>query len=170
MSDERHDKGRELAGLIEKNIACAQEVKVEYVTQSYPLATWMMVVAALRGCTRSAVRPSRTQAERAYVVKRVLQALTDAHIAVTSGTGYDPAKYSSTYSEAAQLIQRLDAELEVAESHTPSAIRFTPVEIDLMVDKYIERTAPFQCPPDTHGFIREAVQAILRRADRTKEE
>lgn len=39
----------------------------------------------------------------------------------------------------------------------------TPDEIDLVCDHYIAQAADWQCPPDTHGFIREALQVILRQ-------
>ena len=55
--------------------------------------------------------------------QHVLDSLTTAHFAVTSGTGYDPAKYASTYSEAAQLIQRLLAELDTLEATPSSAVK-----------------------------------------------
>lgn len=40
-------------------------------------------------------------------VARTLSNLDAMHITVTKGTGYDPQKYSSTYSEAAALIRDL---------------------------------------------------------------
>lgn len=52
-------------------------------------------------------RADKEQRALKYVVDRQLDALEKAHVALTSGTGYDPAKYSSTYSEAAALIRRL---------------------------------------------------------------
>lgn len=50
---------------------------------------------------------NRPEAELDYVVNKMLASLQSSHVAVTAGTGYDPEKYSSLYSEAAHLIRRL---------------------------------------------------------------
>lgn len=55
-----------------------------------------------------AARSSARSQEDEYLVRRMLDSLDKAHYAVITGTGKDPEKYSSTYSEAAHLIRRLE--------------------------------------------------------------
>lgn len=50
---------------------------------------------------------SSATAVRQDEIDRTLKMLDSSHVAFTAGTGYDPKKYSSHYSEAADLIRRL---------------------------------------------------------------
>lgn len=51
-------------------------------------------------------------------IDRMLDNLQTQHVAVTKGTGYDPERYSSGYSEAADMIRRLRAAPSAIEAHT----------------------------------------------------
>lgn len=73
----------------------------EIVRLERELESWKIVAHAAPSTPQSA---GGLLTER---VTRMLDELQRVHVAVTAGTGYDPEKYSSTYSEAAALIRDL---------------------------------------------------------------
>lgn len=106
-----------LSELVEAGDAFDNRDDIPAAAEEAAQQRWDKALEAARPFTEEALlQPSAAPAARrtpelGYLIRRMLDNLDQAHKHFTAGTGYDPEKYSSTYSEAAHLIRRLDQEL-----------------------------------------------------------